>query len=67
MNGTGLFRVDSKAQMKAESPITEEEQVMTFTKAELLALQMLFLIIDRQDKGLIDVEDLVAWSADEGG
>jgi len=44
----------------------EEESAMTFTSQELLSLQLLFLLVDRQDKGLIDVDDLVAWSAEEG-
>lgn len=43
-----------------------EEGAMSFSSKELLALQMLFLLIDRQDKGLIDEDDLIAWSAEEG-
>ncbi|KAH9247052.1 hypothetical protein BASA81_015404 [Batrachochytrium salamandrivorans] len=47
--------------------VPEEEGAMSFSSKELLALQMLFLLIDREDKGLIDQEDLLAWSAEEGG
>jgi serine/threonine-protein phosphatase 2B catalytic subunit len=58
----GMKTVASEKQILA----TEEESAMTFTSQELLSLQLLFLLVDRQDKGLIDVEDLVAWSAEEG-
>jgi len=47
--------------------VPEDESAMTFSSQELLSLQLLFLLVDRQDKGLIDVEDLVAWSAEEVG
>jgi diadenosine tetraphosphatase ApaH/serine/threonine PP2A family protein phosphatase len=42
------------------------EEEMTFNSRELLALQMLFLLVDRADKGFLSVEDLIAWSAEEG-
>jgi len=44
----------------------EGEDEVNFTSEELLALQMLFLMIDRADDGKIDAQDLVSWSQ-EGG
>lgn len=59
---------DVKAGLAIEegSSTAAEEGAMSFSANELLALQMLYLLIDRQDKGLIDEEDLIAWSAEEG-
>lgn len=59
--------VASAAASAVPTAVPEEEGAMSFSSKELLALQMLFLLIDREDKGLIDQEDLLAWSAEEGG
>ncbi|GBG30617.1 Serine/threonine-protein phosphatase 2B catalytic subunit [Hondaea fermentalgiana] len=43
-----------------------DDDAITFSANELVALQMLFLVIDHSDKGFITRDDLVQWSAEDG-
>ena len=59
--------VEGKANKKASFTNEEgDETIINFTNQELLSLQLLFLLIDRNDKGFFDQDDLVLWSQQEG-
>jgi len=57
---------DSSSVASGLSSTDATDTTITFTSSEILALQLLFLLIDRQDKSAIDVEDLILWSAEAG-
>lgn len=58
---------EDNASVKSMIPPSEESDVtITFSSNEVLALQLLFLLIDRQDKNAIDVDDLIFWSTEAG-
>jgi len=44
----------------------DDGEEVNFSPDDILCLRMLFLMVDRHDKGSIDADDLVAWSAVEG-
>lgn len=44
----------------------QNQKEITFTKKELLALQALFLLIDREEKGKIGAFDIVLWAEGDG-
>jgi len=43
-----------------------EETVVSFAAEEMLAIQTLFLLVDRADKGFIDTDDLSSWALEVG-
>jgi len=44
-----------------------EEAVVSFSAGEMLAIQTLFLLVDRTDKGYVDAADMVAWASEMSG
>mmetsp|Transcript_29745 Transcript_29745/g.36734 ORF Transcript_29745/g.36734 Transcript_29745/m.36734 type:complete len:117 (-) Transcript_29745:104-454(-) len=57
-------RASQRLSQRLSRQLSQKE--ITFTQKELIALQTLFLLIDRDEKGKIGAFDLVLWSEGEG-
>jgi len=61
--------VGSRAMLSAEDEASAlaDEAVVSFSASEMLAIQTLFLLVDRTDKGYVDAADMVAWASEMSG